>query len=157
MYLSKTIVSVALLAPLAAALPSDPSTTNIATDILTAADSSPESSYSVDPTVVQTDVAVATASTTPAGSGALPNTATTTSIPTSILTAPDSDPSGAGAGIGSMSTVIATATLQQSQDASASTPGAASPTPTDDAAGAILRSPVSLLGALLVSLVVPWF
>jgi hypothetical protein len=154
MYLSKTIVSIALLAPLAAALSSDPSTTDIATDILTAADSSPESSYSVNPTVVQTDVAVATASTTPAGSGALPNTATT-SIPTNILTAPDSDPSGAG--IGSMSTVIATATLQQSQDASASTPGAASPTPTDDAAGAILRSPASILGALLVSLLVPLF
>ncbi|KAL4884751.1 hypothetical protein BJY04DRAFT_170136 [Aspergillus karnatakaensis] len=155
MHFSKTVVSVALLAPLAAALPSDPSTTDIATDILTAVDSSPESSYSVNPNVVETGDPIASASTTPTGTGALPNTATTTSIPTDILTAPDTDPTGLGAGIGSMSTVVATATVQESQGATSSSPVADSPTPTGGAS-AILGNPLSMLGGFLVSLAVCW-
>ncbi|KAL5334089.1 hypothetical protein BJX70DRAFT_402937 [Aspergillus crustosus] len=159
MYLPKTIVTGALLAAFATAIPSDPSTTDIATDILTAVDPPPEFSYSVNSTIVETGDPIAIASTTPAVSGVPPNTATTSSIPTNILTAPDSDSSGFGSGadIGPMSTVIATATAQQSQDSSPSTPGAADPSPTDDAAGAILRSPVSMLGAILASMLVHWF
>ncbi|RDW86229.1 uncharacterized protein DSM5745_02871 [Aspergillus mulundensis] len=198
MHISKTLIPLALLAPLAAAIPDDGSLLGI----LTADDSSPESSYSVNPTVAETAVGapvgvsgpVATSSssaedessststdsspTSTTTSSAEPETAedaatsTTTSIPTNILTAIDSDPTGSA--VGSLTTVIgtATATAQQqsgslaaetsSSAATATSSGedegsAASPTPTDDAAAAVLGSPASMLGAVLLSLAIRLF
>ncbi|KAL6237068.1 hypothetical protein BDW75DRAFT_94236 [Aspergillus navahoensis] len=198
MHLSKTFIPLALLAPLAAAILDD---ANALTDILTADDSTPESAYSVNPTVAETalgapvGVSGSVATSSPAADGTCSEssststdsgsvttgsgepettadaatTATTTSIPTNILTAIESDPTGSAAG--SLTTVIATATTQQSgsgaaetsSSAATATPSddsegnAASPTPTDDGAAAVLGSPASMLGAVLLSIVIRLF
>ncbi|KAL2867051.1 uncharacterized protein BJX67DRAFT_381373 [Aspergillus lucknowensis] len=172
MYLSKTVLPVALLATttLSLSLPLEDSGAGLIGDILTAldpatesgSDSSPETSYTVNPTVVQTQPTITSATagssptTSPGPGSETPTTPTTsatpstTPIPTDILTAPDSD----NTGLGPMSTVIETATVHRPQGSST---GGASPTPTDDAANAVFGNPVSMLGALLLSLAVPLF
>ncbi|CEL07158.1 hypothetical protein ASPCAL10321 [Aspergillus calidoustus] len=164
MHFSKAIVPLALLT-LSSARPTDDPLGDLVGGILTAGDG-PESSYSVNPTVVQTGASIA-ASGIPTGvsgpvsasvsesSTSAAATADTTSIPTNILTAPDTDPTN----IGSMSTVVETATLHQSQGASTALSGVATPSPTDDPEDAanVLGSPISMLGMLLVPLLAQYF
>ncbi|KAL2813126.1 hypothetical protein BJX63DRAFT_395036 [Aspergillus granulosus] len=164
MRFSRTILPLALFA-LTSARPTEEPVIDIVADILTA-DNGPESSYSVNPTLVQTGASIAT-SDVPTGvlgpvsasasesSTAAAATADTTSIPMNILTAPDTGPTD----VGSMSTVVETATVHQSQEASTTSSGIATTSPTDnpeDAAN-VLGSPVSMLGMLLVPLLAQYF
>ncbi|KAL2850757.1 hypothetical protein BJY01DRAFT_245309 [Aspergillus pseudoustus] len=166
MYFSKAIIPFALLT-LSSARPTEDPVADVVAGILTAGDG-PESSYSVNPTVVQTGPSIATSGVPTGVSGPVSASVTdsetstsaaatvdTTSIPTNILTAPDTDPTD----LGSMSTVIETATVQQSQGASTTSSGAATPSPTDDPEDAanILGSPLSMLGILLVPLLAQQF
>ncbi|KAL3464366.1 hypothetical protein BJX64DRAFT_286496 [Aspergillus heterothallicus] len=166
MHFSKAIIPLTLLT-LSSARPTEDPVADIVADILTAGDG-PDSSYSVNPTVVQTGTSIAT-SDIPTGvsgpvsasvsesstSAAATATAGTTSIPTDILTAPDTDPTD----LGSMSTVIETATVHQSQGASTTSSSVATPSPTDDPEDAanVLGSPLSMLGMMLVPLLAQYF
>ncbi|KAI9374107.1 hypothetical protein BJX61DRAFT_541146 [Aspergillus egyptiacus] len=165
MYLRKAILSPAILFSLSAAISlsedlsvdADGSTAKIAADIITADESAPESSYSINPTQVETGAPIPTTSQTltPIGSVTITQTATTTSIPTDILTAPDTEPTGI---IASMSTLIATTTLSQPHGAStsASPDISPSPTPTGGATTGLVRDTAPMLGAALLAVAMPW-